>query len=110
MSNRLDEVQNRLGTVRELESVVRAMRGIAATRTREALSRLPGIRACADLIGLAIADAMGIAAQCPSESREPHVTCRHSRLYRHRRRARLRGHLRPTRVPVDDDKDVRGGR
>ncbi|KWC91579.1 F0F1 ATP synthase subunit gamma [Burkholderia cepacia] len=74
MSNRLDEVQNRLGTVGELESVVRAMRGIAATRTQEALSRLPGIRACADLIGLAIADAMGIAAQCPSESREPPVT------------------------------------
>ncbi|WP_175958512.1 FoF1 ATP synthase subunit gamma [Burkholderia sp. BCC0405] len=68
MSNRLAAVQNRLGTVRELESVVSAMRGIAATRTREALARLPGIRACADLIGLAIADAMSIAVLRPSES------------------------------------------
>ncbi|MCA8276527.1 F0F1 ATP synthase subunit gamma [Burkholderia sp. AU30280] len=67
MSNRLGDVQNRLGTVRELESVVSAMRGIAATRTREALSRLPGIRACADLIGLAIADAMSIAVLQPPE-------------------------------------------
>lgn len=68
MSNRLGDVQNRLGTVRELESVVSAMRGIAATRTREALARLPGIRACADLIGLAIADAMSIAVREPQES------------------------------------------
>ncbi|WP_175948181.1 F0F1 ATP synthase subunit gamma [Burkholderia pyrrocinia] len=72
MSNRLGDVQNRLGTVRELESVVSAMRGIAATRAREALARLPGIRACADLIGLAIADAMSIAVlQSPESPRSP---------------------------------------
>ncbi|CAN0620766.1 H+transporting two-sector ATPase gamma subunit [Burkholderia multivorans] len=58
MSERLSDVEARLGTVRELSSVVNAMRSIAAARTREALERLPGIRACAELIGAAIADAM----------------------------------------------------
>lgn len=61
MSNQLREVQSRLGTVNELASVVTAMRGIAAARTREALARIPGIRACADQIGAAIADALTLA-------------------------------------------------
>jgi F-type H+-transporting ATPase subunit gamma len=66
MSNRLGDVQVRLGTVHELASVVTAMRGIAAARAREALERLPGIRACADLIGAAIADALTLAVPSPS--------------------------------------------
>ncbi|MGG1947321.1 FoF1 ATP synthase subunit gamma [Trinickia sp. NRRL B-1857] len=69
MSNPLGEVLARLDTVRELASVVTAMRGIAAARTREALARLPGIRACAEQIGDAIADAMTLALP-PSA---PHV-------------------------------------
>lgn len=62
MSHELGDVQARLATVGELASVVTAMRGIAAARTREALARLPGIRACADQIGVAIADALTLAA------------------------------------------------
>lgn len=58
MSNRLADVQARIATVHELESVVNAMRGIAAARAREARSRLDGIRACADMIGAAIGDAL----------------------------------------------------
>lgn len=61
MSNQLGEVQARLGTVNELASVVTAMRGIAAARTREALAHIPGVRACADQIGAAIADALTLA-------------------------------------------------
>ena len=58
MSNRLSDVQARISTVHELESVVSAMRGIAAARSREARSRLDGIRTCADVIGAAIGDAL----------------------------------------------------
>lgn len=70
MSNELGDVQARLATVGELASVVTAMRGIAAARTREALARLPGIRACADQIGAAIADAMTLATAPAPEA--PH--------------------------------------
>ncbi|MBN3848814.1 hypothetical protein G3N58_18565 [Paraburkholderia sp. Ac-20342] len=58
MSNRLSDVEARIASVHELESVVSAMRGIAAARSQEARSRLDGIRACADLIGAAIGDAL----------------------------------------------------
>ncbi|HVW48816.1 MAG TPA: FoF1 ATP synthase subunit gamma [Trinickia sp.] len=71
MSNELGVVQARLGTVGELASVVTAMRGIAAARTRDALERLPGIRACADQISAAIADAMTLALPLPSELPTP---------------------------------------
>ncbi|KVD88296.1 hypothetical protein WI90_21055 [Burkholderia ubonensis] len=69
MSNRIGDVQTRLDTVKELASVVTAMRGIAAARVREAFARLPGIRACADEIGAAIADAMTLAR--PPEPASP---------------------------------------
>jgi len=70
MSNQLGEVRSRLSTVNELASVVTAMRGIAAARTREALARIPGVRACADQIGAAIADALTLASPGAGE----HVT------------------------------------
>ena len=63
MSNRLSDVQARIATVHELESVVGAMRGIAAARSREARSRLDGIRACAAVIGAAIGDALMLDAR-----------------------------------------------
>ncbi|WP_425126149.1 F0F1 ATP synthase subunit gamma [Burkholderia cepacia] len=69
LSNRIGDVQTRLDTVRELASVVTAMRGIAAARVREAFARLPGIRACAGEIGAAIADAMTLAR--PPEPASP---------------------------------------
>jgi F-type H+-transporting ATPase subunit gamma len=58
MSNKLSEVQARMNGVHGLESVVGAMRGIAAARSREARSRLDGIRACAQIVGAAIGDAL----------------------------------------------------
>ena len=58
MSNKLSEVQARMNGVHGLESVVGAMRGIAAARSREAHSRLDGIRACARIVGAAIGDAL----------------------------------------------------
>jgi F-type H+-transporting ATPase subunit gamma len=58
MSNKLSEVQARMNGVHGLESVVGAMRGIAAARSREASSRLDGIRACARIVGAAIGDAL----------------------------------------------------
>jgi len=58
MSDKLSEVQSRIASVHELETVVGAMRGIAAARSREARSRLDGIQACADIIGTAIGDAL----------------------------------------------------
>jgi F-type H+-transporting ATPase subunit gamma len=69
MSNKLAEVQARMTGVRELESVVSAMRGIAAARSREARSRLHGIQACAQMVGAAIGDALLIAD--PHEPPEP---------------------------------------
>lgn len=71
MSHQLGEVQSRLGTVNELALVVTAMRGIAAARTREALARIPGIRACADQIGAAIADALTLALPGAGEGANP---------------------------------------
>jgi F-type H+-transporting ATPase subunit gamma len=58
MSDKLSDVQARIASVHELEAVVSAMRGIAAARSREARSRLDGIRACADMIGTAIGEAL----------------------------------------------------
>ncbi|MDR5777481.1 MULTISPECIES: FoF1 ATP synthase subunit gamma [unclassified Caballeronia] len=58
MSNKLGEVEARISSVHELESVVGAMRGIAAARSQEARGRLDGIRACAAMIGSAIGDAL----------------------------------------------------
>ncbi len=54
MSGKLSEVEGRIGTVHQLEAVITAMRGSAAARSREARSRLDGIRAYAAAIGAAI--------------------------------------------------------
>lgn len=66
MSNKLSEVQVRMTGVHGLESVVGAMRGIAATRSREARSRLDGIQACARMVGAAIGDALLLASPLQS--------------------------------------------
>lgn len=58
MSDKLGEIQSRIASIHDLESVVGAMRGIAAARAHEARTRLDGVRACAAMIGNAIADAM----------------------------------------------------
>jgi F-type H+-transporting ATPase subunit gamma len=58
MSGKLSEVEGRIGTVHQLEAVITAMRGSAAARSREARSRLDGIRAYAAAIGAAIGQAL----------------------------------------------------
>ena len=60
MSGKLSEVEGRIGTVRQLDAVISAMRGIAAARSREARSRLDGVRAYASAVGTAIGTALGL--------------------------------------------------
>jgi F-type H+-transporting ATPase subunit gamma len=63
VSGKLSEVEGRIGTVHQLESVITAMRGSAAARSREARSRLDGIRAYAAAIGGAIGEALSLAPE-----------------------------------------------
>jgi len=58
MNDRLRQVGERLDTVAQLDVVMRAMRGIAATHLRDVHSQLPGIRAYAATIGVAIGEVM----------------------------------------------------
>ena len=62
MSGKLSEVEGRIGTVRQLNAVISAMRGIAAARSREARARLDGVRAYASAVGTAIGTALGLAS------------------------------------------------
>jgi F-type H+-transporting ATPase subunit gamma len=78
MSGKLSEVEGRIGTVHQLEAVITAMRGSAAARSREARSRLDGIRAYAAAIGGAIGQALALAPEPDpqprkSRSRQAHV-------------------------------------
>ncbi len=58
MSERLAEVEARIGTVQQLSAVVTAMRGIAAARAREARRSLDSVRAYAGTVALAMARAL----------------------------------------------------
>jgi len=71
MSGKLGEVESRIGTVHQLEAVITAMRGSAAARSREARSRLDGIRAYAEVIGEAIGQALALAPESDQELRKP---------------------------------------
>ena len=78
MSGKLSEVEGRIGTVHQLEAVITAMRGSAAARSREARSRLDGIRAYAAAIGAAIGQALALAPESDlqprrNEHKEGHV-------------------------------------
>jgi F-type H+-transporting ATPase subunit gamma len=63
MTERLADVEARIGTVHQLASVITAMRGIAAARSRDAQAHLPGIRAYARVIGNAIGQALAFAPE-----------------------------------------------
>jgi F-type H+-transporting ATPase subunit gamma len=63
VSGKLSEVENRIGSVRQLEAVITAMRGSAAARSREARSQIDGIRAYAAAIGAAIGEALALAPE-----------------------------------------------
>lgn len=58
MSGRLADVESRIGTVHKLAAVISAMRGIAASRAREARRHTDSIRAFASTIGEGIGHAL----------------------------------------------------
>lgn len=58
MSERLSDVEARIGTVDKLSAVISAMRGIAASRAQEAQKHLASIEAFAATIGAAISQAL----------------------------------------------------
>ncbi len=66
MSGKLSEVEKRIGAVHQLETVITAMRGLAAARSREARSRLDGVRAYASVIGAGIGEALTLTSQSAS--------------------------------------------
>lgn len=65
MSERQAAVARRIATVRQLGTVVNAMRGIAATRAQQARARLPAVRAYAETAASAIAQARRLVATPP---------------------------------------------
>lgn len=65
MSDQLSEISARIGATHQLDTVITAMRGIAAARTREAQSRLDGVRAYAHAMGEAIGSAFILAPRRP---------------------------------------------
>ena len=76
MSDRLSDLRARIGATRQLETVVVAMRGIAAARTREAQTRLEGARAYAKALEKAIGAALTLAPETPAaeaDRRDGHI-------------------------------------
>ena len=61
MTERLSDVVQRIRSVRQLSSVIGAMRGIAAARAREARERVEAVRAYAATVGAAIGQALALA-------------------------------------------------
>lgn len=60
MTERLGDIEARLGSVHQLSAVIGAMRGIAAARTMEASKHLDGVRTYASTVALAIGRALAL--------------------------------------------------
>jgi F-type H+-transporting ATPase subunit gamma len=78
MTERLSDVVARIDSVRQLSSVIGAMRGIAAARAREARERVEGVRAYAATVGAAIGQALALAEDGgapagPRDGRDGHL-------------------------------------
>jgi len=76
VTERLSDVMARIGSVRQLSSVIGAMRGIAAARAREARERVEGVRAHARTVGAAIGQALAFVeggAGAPHNGRDGHL-------------------------------------
>ncbi|HTH60817.1 MAG TPA: FoF1 ATP synthase subunit gamma [Paraburkholderia sp.] len=58
MSGKLGEIEDRIAATHQLDAVIGAMRGIAASRSHEAHARLAGIRAAAATAGAAIGEVL----------------------------------------------------
>ena len=71
MTERLSDVLARIRSVRQLSSVIGAMRGIAAARAREARERVEGVRAYAATVGAAIGQALALAEDGGAGARTP---------------------------------------
>jgi F-type H+-transporting ATPase subunit gamma len=65
MSDRLADVEARIGTVAKLAAVIAAMRGIAASRAMEAREHTDSIRSFADTIGAAIGQSLTLLPAPP---------------------------------------------
>lgn len=76
MSGKLAEIQNRVATTRQLDTVIGAMRGIAAARASDAQGRLAGIRACAATVGHAIGAVLPLDHGGPAGKPVPVVDAR----------------------------------
>lgn len=70
MSGKLGEVEGRIAATHQLDAVIAAMRGIAASRVREAHERLKGIRASAATVGAAIGEVLAFVPPV-ERAREP---------------------------------------
>jgi F-type H+-transporting ATPase subunit gamma len=66
MGQRLAELQTRVGSVRQLGSVLSALRGIAASHAQQSRSRLAGVRAYADIVAGAISQALRLSGATPT--------------------------------------------
>ena len=77
MSAELAEVTTRLDSITQLRAVVTALRGIAAARAQEGRAKLAGVRAYAEIVSAALADAAGLL-------REPDVPAARGRPVRRR--------------------------
>lgn len=73
MTERLSDVMARIGSVRQLSSVIGAMRGIAAARAREARQHVEGVRAYAATVGAAIGQALALQADGFAPRGETHA-------------------------------------
>jgi F-type H+-transporting ATPase subunit gamma len=76
MAERLADIVAQIQNVRQLEAVVTAMRGIAASRAQQGRSLLAGIKAYTDVVSAAIGQALALVAadgSAPAQSR----TARH---------------------------------
>jgi F-type H+-transporting ATPase subunit gamma len=68
VTERLSDVEARIGSVSQLSAVIGAMRGIAAVRARDARGRLDGIRAYAHTIAGAISQALTLLPAPPGQA------------------------------------------
>ncbi|MEW5420557.1 F0F1 ATP synthase subunit gamma [Amorphus sp. 3PC139-8] len=78
MTERLRDVEARIGTVHQLSAVITAMRSIAAARTREARAHLDGIRAYATTIGAAIGEGLAVLPEDARSRLDTPITGTHA--------------------------------
>ncbi|MCG5078742.1 F0F1 ATP synthase subunit gamma [Paraburkholderia tagetis] len=68
MSGKLGEIEKRIAATHQLDAVIAAMRGIAASRSHEAHERMAGIRATAATAGAAIGEVLAFAPESAAAS------------------------------------------